>query len=116
MLDRDSHEAVPFVAYAMIGITSLVLAYATLSDTTETLKSNVDNIQETAPKQEEPSQGIPVVPVSPMIPVSPFAGVPEPPLAVAEPVSQREGPGPFEPTEKQAGGKRRKNKSIRRKN
>ena len=62
---------------------------------------------------------MPVIPVSPIIPVSPFAAVPEN-VPVAEPVPELSEPVDEVPTpenkpaEKLAGGKKRKNKSLKK--
>uniref|UniRef100_A0A6C0JGD3 Uncharacterized protein n=1 Tax=viral metagenome TaxID=1070528 RepID=A0A6C0JGD3_9ZZZZ len=105
MLDTTTNEVIPYTAYAMIGVTTLVLAYATLSDSTKVLNTN--------PENEEPNQNVPVVPVSPIIPVSPFSPVPEE-VPVAEPVPEVPNPVPA-PENKLAGGKKRKNKSLKKK-
>jgi len=108
MLDRTTNEVIPYSAYAMIGVTTLVLAYATLSDTTSGLKTNSSD-------DEESNQNMPVIPVSPIIPVSPFAAVPEN-VPVAEPVPELSEPVDQVPTpeNKLAGGKKRKNKSLKK--
>jgi hypothetical protein len=87
MIDTsNSTDSIPFVAYGMIGITSLVLTYATLMDKGDKKEegepiSSTSALPSLIPAPEEevkpvPSEletvnsvtGLPIVPVSPIVP------------------------------------------------
>jgi hypothetical protein len=134
MIDKNApNNSIPFVAYGMIGITSLVLAYATLMDTenkdeditesgTSALPSLSPTITETQSNSVEPAEqelGMPMVPVSPIVnppleqlnnlnpegnKAEDVSGLPPAPPAVKEvPVAQK------------VGGKSRRNKKSNKK-
>jgi len=118
MIDTKSYpDNIPFAAYGMIAITSLVLAYATImdidknKDTTsatsmlpsiippnqedqlDNLNENIEEESTEIPGVTEPVIGVPVVPVSPIVPppLDQLNNLNPEPTAQAIPVAEKVG-------------------------